>query len=356
MRMFSLSRAQRIGAVIFSVTFVAALRSALDPILGDDLPLFFFSFPIILAAWLGGLWSGLLATVLSLVIGDYLFISPRGSFLYTDDPITLNRLSFMFFFGVTFSLMAEQFKRSVKLEKDIMERSRLLIEGVEDYALLMLDSRGRVIIWNSGAERITGYQEHEILGIDISIFFTSEEVEEAKPRRELDVAAGDGRCQGEGWRVRKDGSRFWANVVTTSLWEESGRLRGFATVMRDISRRKEVEEERERLLRQEKMAREEAESAVRLKDEFLSTISHELRTPLTSILGWAILGARGSVPDHQTRHAMDVIAKNARSQSQLIDDILDTSRIITGDLQLDAQPVDIESVFQAAVDVVRPMR
>jgi CheY-like chemotaxis protein len=125
-------------------------------------------------------------------------------------------------------------------------------------------------------------------------------------------------------------------------------------VTHDITRRKDAEEERERLLRQEKAAREEAESAGRLKDEFLATISHELRTPLTSILGWARLFSSGMVPDHQVRQAMDVIAKNAQAQAQLIDDILDTSRIITGRLQLEAQPVEIERIFQAVVDVVRP--
>src|SRR5262249_10065900 len=104
----------------------------------------------------------------------------------------------------------------------------------------------------------------------------------------------------------------------------------------------------------EKAAREEAEAASRIKDEFLATISHELRTPLTSILGWARMLTGGSLPPHQTRHAVEVISKCAQSQSRLVDDILDTSRIITGRLKLDAQPVEIERVFQTAVDVVRP--
>ena len=134
-------------------------------------------------------------------------------------------------------------------------------------------------------------------------------------------------------------------------------LRGehcWLTIGRDITERKHAEEERERLLRQEKEAREEAETASRMKDEFLATISHELRTPLTAILGWANMLNRGLLSQIQTRHALEVIEQSARSQAGLVDDILDTARIITGRLKLEAHPVEIERVFQAAVDVIRP--
>jgi PAS domain S-box-containing protein len=134
-------------------------------------------------------------------------------------------------------------------------------------------------------------------------------------------------------------------------------LRGehcWLTIGHDITRRRQVEEERERLLQQEKSAREEAEAASRMKDEFLATISHELRTPLTAILGWASILTSNSVSESQTRCALRVIAQSARSQARLVDDILDTSRIITGRLKLELQPINIERVFLAAVDVIRP--
>jgi PAS domain S-box-containing protein len=352
--MFSLSQTQRYGIAIIGVVIAAALRLALDPLLGEVMPLFLFAFPVILAAWFGGLWPGLLATALSLTLGDYLFMGPRGAFLQYDDLFTLNRLSFLLFFGLVMSILAERLRGSVKSEFESMERSRLLIEGVEDYSILMLDAQGRIFSWNSGAERLTGYKEHEILGSDLSVFFTPEDIVEGTPRHGLEVAAAEGRCEEEGWRVRKDGSRYWASDITTALWDDAGRLRGFAKVTGDITRRKEAEEERERLLSKEKAAREEAERAGRLKDEFLATLSHELRTPLTSILGWARLGADSSVPDQQARQAMKVIAENARAQARLIDDILDMSQIITGRLRLDAQPFDVERVFQDIVDAVRP--
>ncbi|MGH9754415.1 MAG: hybrid sensor histidine kinase/response regulator, partial [Blastocatellia bacterium] len=133
-----------------------------------------------------------------------------------------------------------------------------------------------------------------------------------------------------------------------------GRVLGVNVVVMEITERKKIEEELERLLRQEKVARAEAEAANRMKDEFLATISHELRTPLTSILGWARMLTGGGLSAPQARHALDVIAQSAQSQNRLIEDILDTSRIIAGRLKLEAQPVEIEHIFHAAVDVIRP--
>src|SRR5262249_17272646 len=133
-----------------------------------------------------------------------------------------------------------------------------------------------------------------------------------------------------------------------------GRVLGVNVVVVDITQRKQVEEEREKLLAQEKAAREEAEAANRMKDEFLATISHELRTPLTSILGWARILSDNQLSESQTRHALQVIERSAKSQTELIDEILDTSRIITGRLKLDARPVEIAQVFQAAIEVIRP--
>jgi PAS domain S-box-containing protein len=134
----------------------------------------------------------------------------------------------------------------------------------------------------------------------------------------------------------------------------AGRMLGVNVVVMEITQRKKIEEEREHLLREEKAAREEAEAANQMKDEFLATISHELRTPLTSMLGWARMLTGGGLTTPQARHALEVIAQSAQSQTQLIEDILDTSRIITGRLKLEAQPVAIEHIFHAAVDVIRP--
>lgn len=128
---------------------------------------------------------------------------------------------------------------------------RLLVQGVLDYGIFMLDVTGRVVSWNAGAARIKGYSEQEILGQHFSVFYPPEEVVAGKPARELEVAVADGRLEDEGWRVRKDGTRFWANVVITALFDESGELRGFGKVTRDMTERRRAEQaldERQRLL------------------------------------------------------------------------------------------------------------
>jgi formate hydrogenlyase transcriptional activator len=133
-------------------------------------------------------------------------------------------------------------KRAEEALRDSEERFRSLVEGVRDYAIFMLDPDGRVVSWNPGAERIKGYRAEEIIGQRFSRFFTREDIERGKPDEELKVAAAQGRFEEEGWRVRKDGSQFWANVVITALRDEAGRLRGFSKVTRDFTERKRAEE------------------------------------------------------------------------------------------------------------------
>lgn len=142
------------------------------------------------------------------------------------------------------------------------ERFRLLVEGVRDYAIFSLDPEGRVITWNAGAERLKGYRADEIIGEHFSRFYPQEALDRRWPEEELRRAAADGRIEDEGWRIRKDGSRFWANVVITALRDQTGTLRDFAKITRDLTERREAEENARRLL-QEETARETAEQAAR---------------------------------------------------------------------------------------------
>ena len=142
----------------------------------------------------------------------------------------------------------------------------------------MLDPQGDVATWNAGAQRITGYAAEEIVGRHFSSFYPQQAIDDGLPEKELRVAAAEGRFEDDGWRIRKDGSRFWANVVITRLRDESGQLVGFSKITRDLTDRKNAELVLER-------ARDEAEAANRAKSEFLANMSHEIRTPMNGILG-----------------------------------------------------------------------
>ena len=242
------------------------------------------------------------------------------------------------------------------------ERFRLLVDGVADYAIFMLDPNGNISTWNSGAQRIKGYTAEEIIGRHFSIFYPQETVESGWPEHELLVAAEKGRFVDTGWRLRKDGSTFWANVTITALRNETGQLLGYAKLTRDLTETRRAEamelagQQREEILDAERTARMAAQRATRVKDEFLATLSHELRTPLSAILGWTqiLLRADSSKAVEEHKRAIEVIDRNARAQVKLIDDLLDLSRIMTGKIRLDLHQISFTAAIQAAVDSARP--
>ncbi|MEN9869099.1 MAG: hypothetical protein RLZZ171_82, partial [Cyanobacteriota bacterium] len=154
--------------------------------------------------------------------------------------------------------------------------------------------------------------------------------------------------------VRQDGTRFWAHGVVTSLRDEEGNLRGFAKILQDLTDRKQAEEEREQLLLREQAARAEAEAANRTKDDFLAVVSHELRTPMTAIVGWAGMLQTGMLDEEKAAGAIETIERNANSQMQLIEDLLDISRIVSGDIFLNFGRVNLIDVITSAIEVVQP--
>ena len=170
----------------------------------------------------------------------------------------------------------ESLRRTGDDLRESEERFRLLVEGVKDYAIFMLDAGGCVSTWNLGARRIKGYEAEEIVGEHFSAFYTTEDVERGHPEEVLRLAAADGRYEEEGLRVRKDGSTFWANVVVTALRDDAGTLRGFAKVTRDITERKEAEE-RERLLVREQAARERATDILESISDAFYAVDREWR-------------------------------------------------------------------------------
>ena len=226
------------------------------------------------------------------------------------------------------------------------EMFRLLVESVVDYAIFLLDTDGRVTSWNTGARRIKQYEAQQIIGRHFSAFYPEEDVLAGKPQRLLALARERGTVHDEGWRVRKDGSRFWASVVITAVHDGKGDLRGFAKITRDITERKAAEETQRALL--------VAQEVNRAKDEFLAIVSHELRTPLTSILGWARMLRLGGLDEGTTEEALNALERSAQAQVHLIEDLLDDARIASGKLRLNKRLLEITPLVRAAVADVSP--
>ena len=223
------------------------------------------------------------------------------------------------------------------------ERFRLLVEGVKDYAIFMLDPTGHILTWNAGAERIKGYRREEIIGQSFHRFYPEEDVRSGKCERELEVALYEGRFEEEGWRIRKDGSRFWANVTITALRSATGQHMGFAKVTRDLSERRKLEEAQLRAAH--------AQEALRLRDEFLSIASHELKTPLTALqLQLQSVRERLETMDAKMVDKVDRAVRSGARLGDLIEVLMDVSRIATGRFELNLQRFDLADAVREAVE------
>jgi PAS domain S-box-containing protein len=232
----------------------------------------------------------------------------------------------------------------------------LLVEAVEDYAIFLLDTHGRVLTWNRGAERIKQYAPSDIIGKHFSAFYPEEDRERGLPDQMLAAARTEGRVSIEGWRVRQDGSRFWADVVITALHDESGELFGFAKVTRDLTERRE-NEERERRLRAAENARRAADDAVRLRDRFLSVAAHELRTPINTLrLSTDLLlrqRATGMLDDDALSIALARIHKASERLTTLVNELLDVGKLTAGEIPLDLSEIDLGDLVSGIVELYR---
>lgn len=222
---------------------------------------------------------------------------------------------------------------------------RRLVEGVLDYAIFLLTPTGRIATWNAGAQRIKGYAADEIIGNHFSIFYTAPDVESAWPDEELKLAREHGRFEDEGWRVRKDGSTFWANVVITAIANPDGELLGYAKVTRDLTARMERERERRRMA--------ELVEESRRMTEFIAMLSHEIRNPLAPIMN--VLSIMGREPlSERGAWCLEVANKQVRQINRLVEDLLDVSRVTTGKVRLSLAPLELGAVVHDAVEGMRP--
>jgi PAS domain S-box-containing protein len=217
---------------------------------------------------------------------------------------------------------------------------RLLVDQVKDYGIFVLDPNGIVSSWNAGAENIKGYQAHEIIGHHFSRFYPPDAIRAGWPKTELEYATRDGRFEDEGWRVRKDGTRFWANVVITALRDSDGRLRGFAKVTRDLTDRRRMER---------------LEADAQQMGEFVAMLAHELRNPLAPIRS-AISVVRHSGGDAaRLGWALDVIDRQTGHLTRLVDDLLDVGRITRGQVRLERRRVRLGGIVDTSVEAVQPL-
>ncbi len=247
-------------------------------------------------------------------------------------------------------------KRVEAAAQDVHQRLTFHVEN-SPLAVIEWDSDARVSRWSESAERLFGWKAHEVIGKYVSDWhFVFDEDVDAVAQVTYRQRLGAERLGVQHNRnYTKDGSVLYCEWYNSVLHDDSGNLVSVLSLVLDVTARKLVEEERAALLARERDLRKQAEEADRLKDEFLATLSHELRTPLTSILGWATLIRNGEVDRTENLdRALEIIERNARSQARLIDDLLDVSRIITGNLQLDVHPLNVAPIVEAANDALRP--
>jgi PAS domain S-box-containing protein len=214
-----------------------------------------------------------------------------------------------------------------------------MVESVRDYAIFMLDPDGYISSCNRGAELNKGYKAEEIIGKHFSVFYPKEKIEARWPQHELEMALREGRFEDEGWRLRKDGSRFWANVVITAIHDSVGRHQGFVKVTRDLtaSRRIRALEEQERRL-----------------TEFLALLGHELRNPMTPIANAVSIMQLEEPNNPRMRAARDILARQVTHLRRLVDELLDVGRIATGKVHLVRETVNLQQIVEDTAVAVRP--
>ena len=220
------------------------------------------------------------------------------------------------------------------------ERFRLLVNSVRDYAIFVLDPEGIVQSWNAGAQAINGYEASEIIGRHFRVFYTPDEQAARKPEIELEQALAHGRVEDEGWRVRKDGALYWANVVVTPVRGPDGALRGFAKITRDMSDRRRLEE---------------LEHSSQRMNEFLAMLAHELRNPLAPIRNAVTIMQLETLSSPVLRNCRDVIDRQLSHVTRLVDDLLDVGRLTTGKIKLRKELLRLADVVARSVETARPL-
>jgi PAS domain S-box-containing protein len=257
---------------------------------------------------------------------------------------------------ISISNIARDITRQKKIELELREseeRFRLLVEEVKDYAIIMLDTTGHITSWNKGAETIKGYTGPEVLGKHFSIFYTEEELKDREPERNLGLARKNGRFEGEGWRQRKDGTQFWANVILTTIYDANGQWKGFAKITRDITEKKSNEKKVSRLNKELQSNITRLEESNSELEAFTYSVSHDLRAPLRAIHGYTKVLSKDYAEslDDEAKQMMEAVMSNAKKMGQLIDDLLALSRLGRKDVQ--RRMLEMTNVAQSVINDIQ---
>lgn len=269
-----------------------------------------------------GRWEGLLVQTRS-----------DGSELYVDARWVLDAQG-----GIILAV-----NREVTEHIKLAERFELLVASVSEYAIFLLDTEGTVVSWNAGAKRIKGYEEHEIVGRNFAVFYSPEAQAEGIPALNLAIAAETGALESEGWRIRKDGTRFWAAVVISAMRDPAGQLVGFAKVTRDMTAK---QLERERLAELE-----------RSKSTFLNLVAHELRSPLTVLRGYLSLYRDADEPTLYalTRKSLPALEAKTVEMSRLVDQMVEVARLEEGTIDLRSERFDMAAAVERSVEAAQSL-
>jgi len=253
-------------------------------------------------------------------------------------------------FGVVTRDLTER-RRGDDMLRESQERFRLLVNSVADYAIFVLDPDGYVASWNLGAERLKGYRAEEIIGRHFSVFYPADDVRRELPQQLLRTAFELGRVESEGWRLRKDGSRFWASVVITALRADDGTHRGFAKVTKDLTDRKRNEDALRGVLEREREAAERFRELDRMRTAVLEIVAHDLRAPLSVIqtLAYALESGWDELDDATRRAQLERIVARTTIMSELVENLFNVVRVEAG-LEVDRVVFDIGEL---AVDTVQ---
>lgn len=306
---------------------------------------------VIASAWYAGRWPALLVVVAYELTAQYFFTGQRLSagFIF----MVLNRLVVL----VSLVLFVSSRRTAQDRMEEQRERLRVSLSSIGD-GVIATDTDGLVTFINPTAEALTGWFAAEAVGRPLAeIFQLTDEHTRHPIETPLTKALREGTVVGlanHSILTARDGREIPIDDSAAPIRGPKGQIIGVILVFHDITARKHAEREREQLLEREHAARVDAETASRLKDEFLATVSHELRTPLNAIYGWASVLRGGRIDEATMSKALESIERNARAQTQLVEDLLDVSRIITGKMILKLQPVEISSVIRACIESIGP--